>query len=78
MRRHRAAWTRAEEDLLRTQFPTTRTADLAARIGRTHGAVVQRAIDLGLRKTRAHKGAVQSARYAGRRARAEARRGVTA
>lgn len=48
----RRPWTDADVALLRAQFPHRRTADVAQALGRGYTAVAQKAVLLGLRKTR--------------------------
>lgn len=47
----RRVWSPADDELVRTLFPDTRTADLAVKLGRHLSAVYQRAYKLGLRKS---------------------------
>ena len=44
-------WTKDEDDYLRKAYPTTPTAEMAGKLGRTYGAVTTRAFEMGLRKT---------------------------
>jgi hypothetical protein len=48
MRRH---WTASEIEAVKCLYPYTRTADIAAKIGRSEGQIYQKAADLGLKKS---------------------------
>lgn len=50
----RRPWTEAELELLRRNYPDSRTEDLAAVLGRSLTTVYQKAIKLGLRKSDAY------------------------
>jgi len=40
-------WTKDEDDYLRKAYPTTPTAEIAGKLGRTYGAVTTRAFEMG-------------------------------
>ncbi len=48
MRRY---WTDSEIEAVKCLYPDTRTADIAAKIGRSEGQIYQKAADLGLKKS---------------------------
>jgi len=61
--RPRIEWTKEMDDAVRTHFPDTRTADLAAQMGLTEPQVNGRARRLGLRKSAAFLAAPTSGRW---------------
>lgn len=62
----RVRWTPEDDALLRELYPDTRTADVAARLGRKLGPVYQRAQKLGLSKSAAFLASPASGRTNGR------------
>lgn len=63
----RRLWTRKEDATLRRLYPTTRTKDLAAKLGRAVTATHQRAYALGLRKSPEYLASPASCRLDGLR-----------
>lgn len=56
-------WTEEEDQYMRDNYPNNRTADVAKKIGRTHGSVVGRAKVLGLRKSEEFMRSSKSGRH---------------
>lgn len=59
----RSAWTPAEDDRLRAEYPHTVTASLALKLNRSASSTYQRAYALGLEKSEAFRASPEASRF---------------